>query len=75
MFSTQLIVPTKSTLGQRIPLIQHLVATAVVTSVLKMPGYEVSPKFPQKLLFFTGYEYFLENLKIIGTKVKRAIFN
>lgn len=41
MFSVQLHVPSDSPLGQRAPVVQHLVATAVVSAVLSQPGYEV----------------------------------
>ncbi|XP_026477706.1 biotin--protein ligase-like [Ctenocephalides felis] len=40
MFSVQLHVPSDSPLGQRAPVVQHLVATAVVSAVLSQPGYE-----------------------------------
>uniref|UniRef100_A0A336MRZ2 CSON000373 protein n=1 Tax=Culicoides sonorensis TaxID=179676 RepID=A0A336MRZ2_CULSO len=40
MFSLQLHVPVDSVLGQHVSLIQHLVATAVVKSILDLPGYE-----------------------------------
>ncbi|CAO1443290.1 unnamed protein product [Diamesa serratosioi] len=40
MFSLQLHVPLQSALGERVSLIQHLVATAVVTSILKQSGYQ-----------------------------------
>lgn len=42
MFSLQLHIPLSSPLGQRIPLLQHLTAVAVVMAVQKLPGYEVS---------------------------------
>uniref|UniRef100_A0A182N9Z3 LIM zinc-binding domain-containing protein n=1 Tax=Anopheles dirus TaxID=7168 RepID=A0A182N9Z3_9DIPT len=42
MFSLQLHVPMNSVLGQRLPIVQHLVAIAVVSAVLSLPGYEVS---------------------------------
>lgn len=42
MFSLQLHIPLSSNLGQKISLIQHLVATAVVQAVQNLPGYEVS---------------------------------
>jgi biotin---protein ligase len=42
MFSLQLHVPLKSPLGERLPLVQHLVATAVVNSISKLPGCQVS---------------------------------
>uniref|UniRef100_A0A182MHJ7 BPL/LPL catalytic domain-containing protein n=1 Tax=Anopheles culicifacies TaxID=139723 RepID=A0A182MHJ7_9DIPT len=40
MFSLQLHIPMNSMLGQRLPIVQHLVAIAVVSSVLSLPGYE-----------------------------------
>ncbi|CAO1422133.1 unnamed protein product [Diamesa hyperborea] len=40
MFSLQLHIPLKSALGERVSLIQHLIATAVVTSILKQTGYQ-----------------------------------
>lgn len=42
MFSLQLHVPLASPLGERLSLLQHLVAVAVVNAVLSMSGYEVS---------------------------------
>ncbi|KAG5672282.1 hypothetical protein PVAND_002419 [Polypedilum vanderplanki] len=39
MFTLQLHISLSSPLGQRISLIQHLVATAVVTGLKKIPGY------------------------------------
>lgn len=40
MFSLQLHVPLASALGQRLPMIQHLVAVAVVKAIRSIPGYE-----------------------------------
>ncbi|XP_049280287.1 biotin--protein ligase [Anopheles funestus] len=40
MFSLQLHIPMNSMLGQRLPIVQHLVAIAVVSAVLSLPGYE-----------------------------------
>lgn len=45
MFSMQLHVPLSSVLGQRISLIQHLIALAVVQAIIGLPGYEVSEVF------------------------------
>lgn len=42
MFSLQLHIPMSSPLGQKIPLIQHLVATSVILAIHNLPGYEVS---------------------------------
>lgn len=42
MFSLQLNVPLASPLGQRLSLLQHLVAVAVVNAILTLDGYEVS---------------------------------
>lgn len=42
MFSLQLHIPLKSPLGEKISLIQHLVATAVVEAIHKLSGYAVS---------------------------------
>lgn len=42
MFSLQLHIPMSSMLGQRLPIVQHLVAIAVVSAILSLPGYEVS---------------------------------
>lgn len=42
MFSLQLHVSMTSQLGQRVSLIQHLIALAVVKAILKQPGCEVS---------------------------------
>ncbi|XP_052902221.1 biotin--protein ligase [Anopheles moucheti] len=40
MFSLQLHIPMNSMLGQRLPIVQHLVAISVVSAVLSLPGYE-----------------------------------
>uniref|UniRef100_A0A2C9H8A1 BPL/LPL catalytic domain-containing protein n=1 Tax=Anopheles quadriannulatus TaxID=34691 RepID=A0A2C9H8A1_ANOQN len=40
MFSLQLHIPMSSMLGQRLPIVQHLVAIAVVSAILSLPGYE-----------------------------------
>uniref|UniRef100_A0A182QK98 BPL/LPL catalytic domain-containing protein n=1 Tax=Anopheles farauti TaxID=69004 RepID=A0A182QK98_9DIPT len=40
MFSLQLHIPMNSALGQRLPIVQHLVAISVVSAVLSLPGYE-----------------------------------
>lgn len=42
MFTLQLRISLASVLGQRIPLIQHLMATAVVHAILREDGYQVS---------------------------------
>lgn len=39
MFSMQLHVPLSSPLGQRITLVQHLVAVAIVHGIISLPGY------------------------------------
>lgn len=41
MFSVQLHVPLASYLGQHAPLLQHVVALAVVSAVCNLPGYQV----------------------------------
>lgn len=43
MFSLQLHIPLASYLGQHIPLLQHIVALAVVSAVCNLPGYQVQP--------------------------------
>jgi biotin--protein ligase len=43
MFSLQLHIPLNSYLGQRISLLQHIVALAVVSAVCNLPGYQVQP--------------------------------
>ncbi|XP_021926967.1 biotin--protein ligase isoform X2 [Zootermopsis nevadensis] len=40
MFSVQLHVPLASYLGQHAPLLQHVVALAVVSAVCNLPGYQ-----------------------------------
>ncbi|XP_049536009.1 biotin--protein ligase isoform X1 [Anopheles darlingi] len=40
MFSLQLHILMSSFLGQRLPIVQHLVAVAVVSAILSIPGYE-----------------------------------
>jgi biotin---protein ligase len=42
MFSTQLHIPLSSPLGSRVPLLQHLIAVAIVHGITTIPGYEVS---------------------------------
>lgn len=42
MFSLQLHIPLASPLGQRLSLLQHLMAVAMVNAVLSIDGYEVS---------------------------------
>lgn len=41
MFSLQLHIPLKSTLGEKLPLLQHIVGLSVVSAVCAQPGYEV----------------------------------
>ncbi|GAB0088855.1 biotin--protein ligase [Sergentomyia squamirostris] len=46
MFTVQLNIPLGSRLGQRIPLVQHLVATAMVNSILSLDqGYQYNHNF------------------------------
>lgn len=40
MFSIQLHIPLTSYLGQHTPLLQHIVALAVVSAVCNLPGYQ-----------------------------------
>lgn len=42
MFTVQLRISMGSLLGQRIPLVQHLMATAIVNAILSEDGYQVS---------------------------------
>lgn len=42
MFSLQMHIPLASPLGQRLSLLQHMMATAIVNAVLSIKGYEVS---------------------------------
>lgn len=42
MFSLQLHIPLSSPLGQRVPLIQHLIVVGIVNGILNIEGYEVS---------------------------------
>ncbi|KAL7018719.1 hypothetical protein ACKWTF_010880 [Chironomus riparius] len=52
MFTIQLHIPLKSPLGQRIPLVQHLIATAVVMGIKNIPGYEaldINVKWPNDI--------------------------
>lgn len=41
LFSIQLHIPLSSPLGQRIPLLQHLVSAAIVDSITKSNEYKV----------------------------------
>jgi biotin--protein ligase len=52
MFTIQLHIPLKTPLGQRIPLVQHLIATAVVMGIKNIPGYEVSEMQKAFLIYF-----------------------
>lgn len=61
MFTLQLHIPLKSPLGQRIPLVQHLIATAVVMGIKNIPGYEVSPKQQNAILFILTNILFLDH--------------
>nr|XP_019533306.2 biotin--protein ligase isoform X1 [Aedes albopictus] len=52
MFSLQLHVPLASALGQRLPVIQHLVAVAVVKAIRSISGYEtlnIGVKWPNDI--------------------------
>uniref|UniRef100_A0AAG5CRV5 BPL/LPL catalytic domain-containing protein n=1 Tax=Anopheles atroparvus TaxID=41427 RepID=A0AAG5CRV5_ANOAO len=40
MFSLQLHIPMSSPLGNRLSMVQHLVAVSVVSAILSLPGYE-----------------------------------
>lgn len=52
MFTIQLRIPLCSVVGQRIPLIQHIMATAAVNAVLREEGYQVSGILFLFILFF-----------------------
>uniref|UniRef100_A0A182PH07 LIM zinc-binding domain-containing protein n=1 Tax=Anopheles epiroticus TaxID=199890 RepID=A0A182PH07_9DIPT len=41
MFSLQLQIPMNSMMGRRLPVVQHLVAIAIVSAILSIPGYEL----------------------------------
>lgn len=41
LFSLQLHIPLSSPLGQKVPLIQHLVSVAIVNSIVKLDDYKV----------------------------------
>ncbi|XP_070491225.1 uncharacterized protein Hcs isoform X2 [Chironomus tepperi] len=52
MFTIQLHIPLKSPLGQRLPLVQHLIATAAVMGIKNIPGYEgldINVKWPNDI--------------------------
>lgn len=50
MFSVQLHIPFESQLGQRLALLQHVVALSVVSAICSLPGgYEVLNIF---IIFF-----------------------
>lgn len=42
VFTLQLHIPLSSALGQRLPLLQHLVSIATVLAVTNIPGYQVT---------------------------------
>lgn len=44
MFTIQLKINLSSQIGQRLPLIQHIMATAAVNAIRNQEGYEVSEK-------------------------------
>lgn len=47
LFSLQLHIPLSSPLGQKIPLLQHLISVAIVNSITKLDEYKVwSTIFP-----------------------------
>lgn len=55
MFSVQLHIPFESQLGQRLALLQHVVALSVVSAICSLPdGYEVLNIF---IIFFKYYFY------------------
>lgn len=45
MFSLQMHVHLESPLGKALPLVQHMVMAAVVSSIRSLPGYEVNPNY------------------------------
>lgn len=49
MFSLQIHVPLDSPLGSRIPLVQHLLAIAVVKAIKGVDGLQVSFEFYNKI--------------------------
>lgn len=44
LFSFQLHIPLKSSLGQRLPILQHLVSVAIVNSITKHDEYKVKKR-------------------------------
>ncbi|KAF2904465.1 hypothetical protein ILUMI_01705 [Ignelater luminosus] len=71
MFSIQLHIPMNSTLGKSLPLVQHLVMIAVVSSIRSVPGYEeidLGLKWPNDL-------YANHNIKIGGLIVNSSIYS
>ncbi|XP_065202464.1 biotin--protein ligase [Planococcus citri] len=71
MFSLQLHIPLKSTLGQKLSLLQHIVGLSVVSAVCSEPGYEnldLALKWPNDI-------YAGNNAKIGGLMVVTSISN
>ena len=64
MFTIQLKIGLGSVIGQRIPLIQHLMATALVNCILREAEYQVSEtKWPFKYVCFSLLSYHLLSLR------------
>lgn len=71
MFSLQLHVSLNSPLGQRLSLLQHIIALSVVSAICSEPGYDVlniGLKWPNDI-------YAGGNVKIGGLIVSTTIIN
>ncbi|KAL2095419.1 hypothetical protein ACEWY4_010138 [Coilia grayii] len=69
MFTLHVQVPISSTLGQRIPFLQHLAALAVVEAVCTLPGYEeidLRVKWPNDI-------YYSNLMKLGGVLVNSTV--
>lgn len=71
MVSIQLHIPLASRLGQRLSLIQHLVGTAMVNTIVTLKGYEVSTQLKHFFFLFLRqkfnsiYEHYRRNNKFV----------
>ncbi|XP_078036590.1 holocarboxylase synthetase-like protein isoform X2 [Augochlora pura] len=68
-FTLQMHIPTDSILGQRIPLLQHLVCVAIVSAIKSLPGYEdvdMTIKWPNDI-------YIGKKVKIGGMLIQTTV--
>lgn len=64
MFSVQLHIPFESKLGQRLALLQHVVALSVVSAICSLPnGYNVRNSYYNNIFLYTFLFKFLNLLE------------